>query len=93
MIVRLVKMQFRPEEVETFKQVFEDSKDKITLLIRPEGAWNNDISSGRKPETDCNFPQIYESFRSSHTPVVPEVISIQRSGSSFRIPHIIQSKT
>ena len=29
MIVRIVRMTFRPEEIETFKQVFEDSKEKI----------------------------------------------------------------
>lgn len=29
MIVRIVKMTFREEEIETFKQVFEDSKEKI----------------------------------------------------------------
>lgn len=29
MIVRLVKMTFRPEEVETFRKIFEDSKEKI----------------------------------------------------------------
>jgi heme-degrading monooxygenase HmoA len=29
MIVRIVKLTFREEEIETFKQVFEDSKDKI----------------------------------------------------------------
>lgn len=29
MIVRIVKMTFREEEIENFKQVFDDSKEKI----------------------------------------------------------------
>lgn len=59
MIVRIVKMTFQEEEIETFKQVFEDSKEKIRSF--PGVQYLEFLQ-------DTNFPNVFCTYSHWNTP-------------------------